>query len=157
MEKAMFGAGCFWGVQATFDKVKGVKKTLVGFSGGKMKSPSYEDVCTDKTGHVEVIYIEFNPKQIGYDELLDIFWTAHDPTQVGGQGPDMGTQYRSVIFYYSAAQKKAALVAIKTMEEKRVFEGREIVTAIEPAKKFYKAEEYHQKYSEKHGGASCHI
>src|SRR3989338_10617332 len=111
MEKAMFGAGCFWGVQAAFDNIKGVVKTEVGYMGGRMKNPSYEQVCSGKTGHAEVVMVEFDPKKIPYEDVLDIFWACHDPTQLDAQGPDVGSQYRSVIFYHTPAQKRAALAA----------------------------------------------
>ena len=151
-EKATFGAGCFWGVEVEFKKVKGVVDTIVGYMGGKTKNPTYEQVCTDKTGHVEVVQVTFDPKKISYEKLLNVFWKCHDPTQVNRQGPDIGTQYRSVIFYHSEKQKKAAEKSKVALEKKL---QQDIATAIEPAKTFYKAEEYHQRYLEKHKFAVC--
>ena len=152
----MFGAGCFWGVEAAFRKVKGVKKTQVGYSGGKTSSPSYEQVCRDKTGHAEVVQIEFDPKQVSYEQLLEIFWNCHDPTTVNRQGPDVGTQYRSVIFFYNQNQKKSAILSKENVEKSKKYKAK-IVTQIIPFKKFYKAEEYHQQYLEKRGRAVCHF
>lgn len=149
MEKAMFGAGCFWGVQAKFDSIRGVVKTTVGYSGGKTKNPSYEDVCDGDTGHAEVILIELDSSIVSYKELLDLFWKLHDPTQVNRQGPDIGDQYRSVIFYFSERQKKIAEISKSDLQKNLT---KKIATLIEPAKEFYEAEEYHQKYNEKHGG-----
>jgi len=156
MEKATFGAGCFWGVEETFRKIKGVEKTTVGYMGGTLKNPTYEDVCTDKTGHAEVIQIEYDPKKISYEELLEIFWNMHDPTQLNRQGPDHGTQYRSVIFYHSLQQKKLAGESKNKLKKSKKYKA-PIVTEITDAKEFYKAEEYHQKYLEKHGSSSCKI
>jgi peptide-methionine (S)-S-oxide reductase len=150
MKKATFGAGCFWGVQAAFDSLK--VKTTVGYMGGNLKNPSYEDVCTDKTGHAEVVQVEYDPTQVKYENLLDVFWKTHDPTQFNRQGPDVGTQYRSVIFYHDDEQKKLALKSKKEQQKKY---DTKIMTAIEPAKEFYKAEEYHQKYYLKHKGLVC--
>jgi peptide-methionine (S)-S-oxide reductase len=152
-EFATFGAGCFWGVQVTFDEIKGVLKTEVGYMGGKMKNPTYNDVCTDETGHAEVVHIEFDKDVLPYDKLLDVFWVNHDPTQKNRQGPDEGTQYRSVIFYYNEAQKKAA-VASKAKWQKQL--GKPIATQIVPAETFYKAEDHHQKYLQKQGKNVCH-
>lgn len=154
MEKATFGGGCFWGVEAAFRKVKGVVHTRVGYAGGKTKNPSYEEVCTDRTGHVEVVEVEFDPHKVSYKELLQVFWHCHDPTQVNRQGPDVGTQYRSVIFYHSEKQKKEALQSKK--EEQKKYKGR-IVTEIFVAPHFYQAEKYHQQYLEKRGLATCHF
>ncbi len=152
MKKATFGAGCFWGVEATFQKIKGVKKTTVGYIGGKLKNPTYEQACTDKTGHVEVIQIVYDPEQISYEKLLEIFWEIQDPTQLNRQGPDIGTQYRSVIFYHNEKQKKLAEES-KNKQQKNY--DKKIVTEITSAKEFYPAEEYHQKYLEKHGLSTC--
>ena len=155
MEKATFGAGCFWGVEESFRRVKGVASTMVGYSGGTLVNPTYEDVCTDKTGHAEVVQIEFDPSKITYDDLLSIFFQIHDPTTLNRQGPDVGTQYRSVIFYHSRDQEKSA----KAYKEQLNLSGRyqePIVTEILPAGPFYKAEDYHQRYYEKNGG-SCRI
>ena len=154
MEKATFGAGCFWGVEATFQKHKGVKKTTVGYMGGKIKNPTYEQVCTDKTGHAEVMQIIYDPEQISYEKLLEIFWEIHDPTQLNRQGPDIGTQYRSVIFYHNKEQKKLAEES-KNKHQKKY--NKKIVTEIILTAEFYPAEEYHQKYLEKQRLGSCII
>src|ERR1700716_3060787 len=145
MEKALFGAGCFWGVEETFRKLKGVTSTAVGYAGGKKENPSYEDVCSDETGHAEVVQVEFDPSQIGYDQLVDIFWSNHNPTTLNRQGPDVGTQYRSVIFYHSPEQKQKAEASKAELEKSGRFGNRPIVTKIEPAPKFWRAEEYHQR------------
>jgi peptide-methionine (S)-S-oxide reductase len=155
-EIATFGAGCFWGVEAAFRQIKGVTATAVGYSGGAMKNPTYRDVCTDRTGHAEVVRVEYNPDAVSYDDLLEVFWTNHDPTQVNRQGPDTGTQYRSVIFYHNDAQAQAARASKAKLEQSGRF-SRPIATQIEPAAEFYRAEEYHQQYLEKRGLASCHI
>ena len=156
MEKATFGAGCFWGVEAEFRKIKGVKSTAVGYEGGSTQSPTYKDVCTDKTGHVEVVEVEYDPKEVSYDELLNVFWENHDPTQVNRQGADVGTQYRSVIFYHNDEERKLAEQSKATRGASGRYR-RPIATAIEPASAFWRAEEYHQQYLEKRGLASCHI
>jgi peptide-methionine (S)-S-oxide reductase len=153
-EKATFGAGCFWGVEETFRKLKGVTSTAAGYAGGTKESPTYEDVCTDETGHAEVVEIEYDPSQISYDRLLDVFWSNHNPTTLNRQGPDVGTQYRSVIFYHSPAQKAAAE---KSKIERSGRFNRPIVTQIESAQKFWRAEEYHQRYLEKRGRSHCAI
>jgi peptide-methionine (S)-S-oxide reductase len=153
-EKATFGAGCFWGVEETFRKLKGVTSTAVGYAGGTKENPTYEDVCSDETGHAEAVQVEFDPSQVSYDDLLDVFWSNHNPTMLNRQGPDMGTQYRSVIFYHSPQQKAAAEKSKIDMSGRF---NRPIVTQIEPAPKFWRAEEYHQRYLEKRGMASCHI
>lgn len=155
-EKATFGAGCFWGVEATFRRVPGVISTRVGYLGGNTKDPTYRDVCTDSTGHAEVVEILFDPAQLSYNQLLDLFWELHDPTQLNRQGPDYGTQYRSAIFFHSPEQEAAARASKKALEEKKVF-SKPIVTEITPASEFYEAEDYHQQYLEKRGLASCHI
>jgi len=155
-EKAMFGAGCFWGVEETFRNLKGVLSTAVGYAGGTKENPTYEDVCTDKTGHAEVVEVEFDRSQITYDELLDIFWSNHNPTTLNRQGPDVGTQYRSVIFYHSPEQKSTAEASRKKVDTSRRF-GRPVVTQIEPAPKFWRAEEYHQRYLQKRGKSHCAI
>jgi peptide-methionine (S)-S-oxide reductase len=154
MEKATFGAGCFWHVEEAFREIKGVSKTEVGYMGGAMKNPTYEDVCTDETGHAEVVQVEFDPKIVSYDKLLEAFWTIHDPTQKNRQGPDEGTQYRSAIFYHSEAQKKAAEKSLKEAQKK--FKEK-IATEITKAGTFYPAEEYHQKYLMKRGLKTCGI
>lgn len=154
---ATFGAGCFWGVEAALRQVKGVVNTTVGFMGGTLKNPAYKDVCTDKTGHAEVVQVEYDPSQISYGKLLNIFWTIHDPTTPNKQGPDKGSQYRSVIFYHNLEQEKAARQSKERLEKSGEFK-RPIVTEIVPAKEFYKAEEYHQRYYEKQGiKSTCHI
>jgi peptide-methionine (S)-S-oxide reductase len=153
-EKATFGAGCFWGVEETFRNLKGVLSTAVGYAGGTMENPTYEDVCTDKTGHAEVVEIEFDPSQITYDQLLDVFWSSHDPTTLNRQGPDIGTQYRSVIFYHSPQQEAAARASKEKLEKSGRFK-RPVVTQIEPAPKFWRAEEYHQRYLAKRGQSHC--
>ena len=148
METATFGAGCFWGVQSSFDKIKGVKKTTVGFMGGNIKNPTYEEVCTGKTGYVEVVNIEFGENVIKYDELLNVFWNIHNPTQFNRQGFDIGSQYKSIIFFYSNEQKNIAEQSKKRLEELNIY-NKNILTEIKPASVFYPAEEYHQKYFEK--------
>jgi len=156
MEKAMFGAGCFWGVEATFREVEGVVGTAVGYSGGTLENPTYEDVCGDKTGHAEVVLVTFDPSVISYDQLLDVFWKCHDPTQVMRQGPDVGSQYRSAIFTFTPEQKAAAEASKNRLDESgRV--SKPVATEITPASTFWRAEEYHQRYVEKHGGAACHL
>ena len=150
MELATFGAGCFWGVEAKFQKVKGVINTTVGYMGGRLKNPTYEQVCTDKTGHAEVVQITFDKEEISYEKLLEIFWSLHDPTQLNRQGPDIGKQYRSVIFYYNETQKKIAEIQKKQIQKKY---NRKIVTEITHVSKFYPAEEYHQNYLKKQGRA----
>lgn len=153
---ATFGAGCFWGVEETFRQVPGVINTSVGYSGGNKENPTYEDVCSDQTGHVEVVQIEYNPDQVAYEQLLNIFWENHNPTEVNRQGPDIGTQYRSVIFYHNDEQKNIAEKSKAALDASGKW-SRPIATSIEPAKNFYKAEEYHQRYLEKRGLGSCHI
>jgi len=155
-DTATFAAGCFWGVQAEFGKVKGVVQTTVGYTGGHTEHPTYRDVCSDTTGHAEAVQIVFDPAVVTYEQLLDKFWSMHDPTTPNRQGPDVGSQYRSVIFYHSSEQQAAA-VASKEKLEKAHRLPRPIVTEIVPASKFWPAEEYHQKYFQKHGGGSCHI
>ena len=155
--KATFAAGCFWGVEYDFSQVPGVKSTVVGYIGGdekKYPKPSYEEVCTNKAGYAEAVQIEFDPKKVTYEKLLGIFWKIHDPTTVNRQGPDIGAQYRSAVFYHTEVQKKAALESLKKQEQ---IIGRKIATQIVPATTFFRAEDYHQKYAEKHGGAVCHI
>ena len=156
MEKATFGAGCFWGVQTTFDQVPGVIETSVGYEGGSLERPTYQQVCTDRTGHAEVLEITFNPEQVDYQKLLEIFFEAHNPTQLNRQGPDHGTQYRSVIFYHSPEQQRAATAIIARLTAARRF-PQPIVTQVVPAATFWPAEEYHQKYLEKRGMSNCHI
>ena len=155
-EKATFGAGCFWGVEAQFRQTPGVKSTAVGYEGGSMLNPTYKDVCSDQTGHAEVVEVDFDPSEVSYDALLDVFWNNHDPTTLNRQGPDVGTQYRSAIFYHTPDQKAAAEASKERLEKSGRFR-RPIVTEIVPAQTFYRAEEYHQQYLEKRGLASCHI
>jgi peptide-methionine (S)-S-oxide reductase len=155
-EKATFGAGCFWGVEETFRTLPGVKSTAVGYAGGTKDHPTYEDVCSDETGHAEVVEVEFDPQAIGYGKLLDVFWANHNPTTPNRQGPDVGTQYRSVIFYHSPEQKAEA-EASKAALEKSGKHSRPIVTQIEPAPRFWPAEDYHQKYLQKRGQTHCAI
>lgn len=153
-EKAMFGAGCFWGVESAFRRIKGVVETAVGYSGGSLDNPTYEDVRTGRTGHAEVVYVEFNPDLISYDRLLDLFWKIHDPTTKDRQGPDRGSQYRSAIYYFNAEQECSARESLARQDASGRFR-QPIVTEIVPAGAFYRAEEYHQRYNEKHGRPSC--
>jgi peptide-methionine (S)-S-oxide reductase len=156
IKKAMLGAGCFWGVQSSFDKVKGVLKTTVGYSGGHKENPTYEEVCTDTTGHAEVVLIEYDPDSVSYRQLLMHFFNIHDPTTRDRQGYDFGRQYRSSIMYYDQDQKVEAENLVKELSEKKIFRS-PIVTEIVPAGPFYRAEEYHQKYHQKHGLVGCHF
>ncbi|HLJ78000.1 MAG TPA: peptide-methionine (S)-S-oxide reductase MsrA [Acidobacteriaceae bacterium] len=156
-EKATFGAGCFWGVEAAFAAIPGVVATAVGYEGGKLDNPSYRDVCTDQTGHAEVVELDFDPAKVKYEQLLDAFFELHDPTTMNRQGPDWGTQYRSAIFYHSPEQEQHAKAKIEQLNNEGRFKPKRIVTKIEPAQTFWRAEEYHQKYLEKRGQASCHI
>ena len=152
MEKATFGAGCFWGVEETFRKIKGVKGTAVGYTGGALKDPTYKDVCTNESGHAEVVQVIFDPAEVSYDELLDVFWSNHNPTTLNRQGPDWGTQYRSAIFFHSPEQEAKARASKENLEKSGRY-NRPIV----PEAVFYRAEEYHQRYLEKRGVSSCHI
>jgi peptide-methionine (S)-S-oxide reductase len=156
MEKATFAAGCFWGVEETFRQLSGVVDTAVGFMGGATANPSYREVCAGRTGHAEVVHLEYDPSRISYDALLDAFWSCHDPTTLNRQGPDVGDQYRSAIFYHTPAQEAAAHTSKDRVEEAGRFR-RPIVTAIEPASTFWRAEEYHQRYLEKRGAAACRV
>ena len=154
MDKATFGAGCFWGVEAAFRQVKGVLATAVGYSGGHLSNPTYKDVCSGRTGHAEVVQVDYDPTQVSFDELLNVFWDNHDPTTMNRQGPDVGAQYRSAIFFHSPEQEAAA----KASKEKAQSRFRnKIVTEITPASEFYRAEDYHQQYLEKRGLAHCSI
>ncbi len=155
-EKATFGAGCFWGVEATFREINGVVDAAAGYEGGHTANPTYKDVCTDLTGHAEVVEVEYDPTKVGYDRLLDIFWNSHDPTQVNRQGPDSGTQYRTVIFYHTPEQEQAARASKAKLEVSKKFR-RPIATEIVPAQTFYRAEEYHQQYLAKRGLRHCHV
>ena len=156
MEKATFAAGCFWGVEETFRQIPGVLETMVGYLGGHTANPTYKDVCTDETGHAEVVQVTFDPSKVSYEKLLDVFWSTHDPTTLNRQGPDIGTQYRSAIFFHSPEQERRARASKEKMEASGNFR-REIVTEITPASTFYPAEEYHQKYLAKRGLSHCHI
>jgi peptide-methionine (S)-S-oxide reductase len=156
MEKATFGGGCFWGVEVAFRQIPGVTATQVGYMGGGLKNPTYKDVCTDRTGHAEVVEVTFDPAKVPYEDVLKVFWTCHDPTQLNRQGPDVGTQYRSVIFYHTPEQQAAAEASKQELERTGTFQ-RPVVTAILPAAEFWRAEDYHQQYLEKRGLASCHI
>lgn len=154
LSKALFAAGCFWGVQKTFDAAPGVVSTVVGYTGGTTAHPTYKDVSRGNTGHAEALLIEFDPQQISYEALLDIFFAAHDPTTKNRQGPDVGSQYRSAIFYFNADQEKTARNKIKTLTESNIF-NKPIVTEVTKADSFYPAEEYHQKYYQKKGFSGC--
>ena len=151
-EKATFGAGCFWGVEVTFRNVPGVKDAAVGYMGGSVENPTYEQVCTGRTGHAEVVQVEFDPAEVSYETLLDTFWSAHDPTQLNRQGPDVGRQYRSVVFFHSPEQQEQALASKARVQARS---ERQVVTEVEPAAPFWRAEEYHQQYLVKRGRASC--
>jgi len=156
MPKATFAAGCFWGVEAAFRGVAGVVSTTVGYMGGTLKNPTYEDVCTDQTGHAEVVQIEYDPTKVSYDDLLGVFWKIHDPTTLNRQGPDTGAQERSAIFFHSPEQESAAKASKQRLEQAGAYK-RPIVTEITPASEFYRAEDYHQQYLEKRGLAHCTI
>jgi len=149
IEIATFGMGCFWGAEHTFRKVNGVVSTVVGYMGGSLEDPTYKDVCTGKTGHAEVVQVFYDPEKVSYEQLLEVFWENHDSTTPNRQGPDVGSQYRSVIFYHTPQQREAALKMKNQLERSGRF-GRPIVTEIVPAAKFYRAEEYHQKYLDRH-------
>ena len=155
MEKATFGAGCFWGVEARFQQLPGVIETAVGYEGGELDNPTYKDVCTDRTGHAEVVEVKFDPARVSYQRLLDLFFELHDPTQLNRQGPDWGAQYRSVIFFHSPQQEEAAQAAIARLTEQKTFR-KPIVTQVVPAQTFWRGEEYHQRYLEKRGAVVCH-
>lgn len=156
VQKATFGAGCFWGVEAAFRPLHGIVSTSAGYTGGRLKNPTYENICSGTTGHAEAVQIKFDPSEISYERLLDIFWQAHDPTQLNRQGPDVGTQYRSVIFFHSPLQEAAAKASKEALQASKKYK-RPIVTQIVPAATFYRAEAYHQRYLEKHGLSHCSI
>jgi len=156
MAKATFGAGCFWGVEAAFRRIDGVTDATVGYAGGHTENPTYREVCSHTTGHAEVVEVEYDPARVSYHTLLDTFWSMHDPTQLNRQGPDIGDQYRSVIFFHSPEQERAAVESKLQLEESGAF-TRPIVTAIETAPTFWRAEEYHQRYLEKNSGAACSL
>jgi peptide-methionine (S)-S-oxide reductase len=152
LERATFAAGCFWGVEASFREIEGVVATKVGYTGGTTDDPTYQQVCSDRTGHAEAVDVWFDPAIVSYDQLLSVFWTIHDPTTRNRQGWDLGSQYRSAVFFHDADQES---VAIASRDARQVSLSRPIVTQIVPAPRFYDAEEYHQRYFEKHGGAAC--
>jgi len=156
MAKATFAAGCFWGVEEAFRQIKGVNSTTVGYTGGTTKNPTYQDVCSGRTGHAEAVEVDFDPTVVSYEQLLSVFWQSHDPTTMNRQGPDVGTQYRSAIFFHDAAQEASARGSKAVLEKMNVFK-RPIVTEIVAAADFYRAEDYHQQYLEKRGAKSCHI
>jgi peptide-methionine (S)-S-oxide reductase len=154
--KATFAAGCFWGVEEAFRKTPGVLETAVGYEGGRVDHPTYKQVCSDQTGHAEVVQVQFDPARISYPQLLELFWKLHDPTTLNRQGPDRGSQYRSAVFYHDDDQRREATAMKQRLDEANAF-GRPIVTEITPAATFWRAEEYHQQYVQKNGGGSCHI
>ncbi len=156
MEKATFAAGCFWGVEVTFRNVEGVTDVRVGYTGGHADQPTYRQVCTGRTGHAEAVEVTYDPERVSYDQLLDVFWADHNPTTRNRQGPDIGTQYRSAIFFHTPEQEKAAIASKERLEGERRYR-KPIVTEIVPASTFWPAEEYHQQYLVKHGRASCRI
>jgi len=156
MAKATFAAGCFWGVEATFRQLPGVTSTRVGYTGGQTPNPTYKDVCTDGTGHAEAVEVEYDPAKASYEQLLNLFWENHDPTQLNRQGPDWGTQYRSAIFFHTPEQEAAAKNSKEALQESGRY-NKPIVTQIVPAATFHEAEGYHQQYLEKRGLATCHI
>ena len=155
LERATFAAGCFWGVEAAFRQIKGVVETAVGYTGGTVPEPDYQNVCSGRTGHAEAVGIIFDPAVVRYEQLLDIFWSIHDPTQVNRQGPDVGTNYRSAIFYHSPEQQKLAEASKARLAALKKYRGKTIATEIVPASQFWKAEEYHQQYFEKSGRGYC--
>jgi len=156
MDKATFGAGCFWGVEAAFRQIPGVVSTQVGYMGGHLQNPTYRDVCSHTTGHAEVVEVTFDPAKVTYPDLLKTFWDCHDPTQLNRQGPDVGTNYRTAIFFHSPEQEAAARASKQALERSKVY-PKPIVTEISPAQEFWRAEDYHQQYLEKRGLAACHI
>jgi peptide-methionine (S)-S-oxide reductase len=153
-QTATFAAGCFWGVEAAFREVPGVLDAVSGYSGGHLENPTYRQVCGHSTGHAEAVEVTYDPQRVSYEQLLDVFWQIHDPTQLNRQGPDVGDQYRSAIFFHGADQERAAM-ASRDREQARF--ARPIVTQIVPASRFWPAEDYHQRYFEKNGGAACHV
>ena len=155
LQVATFAAGCFWGVEEAFTKMKGVESTMVGYTGGWLQNPKYKDVCNHNTGHAEAVQILYDPNGVSYEELLDVFWSIHDPTTKNRQGPDIGSQYRSMIAFHTPEQEALARKSIEELRKSGRF-GNEIVTEIVPASVFYKAEEYHQKYYQRRGGGTCY-
>lgn len=156
MELATFGAGCFWGIEALFRQVEGVTDAAVGYTGGTSEKPTYKEVCSDRTGHAEVVQVTFDPARVSYEKLLEVFWQIHDPTQLNRQGPDHGRQYRSAIFFHSPEQEAAARASKAKLQASNLF-SRPIVTEITAASTFWRAEEYHQRYLEKNNLPICHI
>lgn len=156
MRIATFGAGCFWGVEAAFREVKGVASTRVGYAGGQFDNPTYNDVCSGRTGHAESVEVTYDPEQVSYDQLLAVFWEVHDPTTLNRQGPDVGSQYRSVIFFHNSDEETAARTSMETLQQSGKY-PRKIVTEIAPASQFWEAEDYHQQYFEKRGIAHCRV
>jgi peptide-methionine (S)-S-oxide reductase len=156
LQKATFGAGCFWGVEAAYRQIKGVISTAVGYSGGAYDNPSYKDVCTGRTGHAEVVEVTYDPARVSYDDLLKVFWDNHNPTTLNRQGWDVGTQYRSAIFFHTPEQEAAARASKEALDSSGKYR-KPIVTEVAPASSFYMAEDYHQQYLEKRGLSSCHI
>jgi peptide-methionine (S)-S-oxide reductase len=156
MATATFGAGCFWGVEEVFRQVPGVTATAVGYLGGTLDNPTYEQVCSDRTGHAEVVQVEYDPALLSYEQLVEVFWRIHDPTQLNRQGPDHGSQYRSAIFFHTPEQQAAAEESKRAADASGRFR-RPLVTEITPASKFYPAEDYHQRYFQKRGGGHCHV
>ena len=156
MARATFGAGCFWGVEASFRQIEGVTDTRVGYAGGTTVGPTYEDVCSGRTGHAEVVEVTFDPERLSYEKLVDAFWKMHDPTTRDRQGPDVGSQYRSAIFYHDDEQMRSAEASKASQNDSRLYRG-PIVTLVEPAGPFYEAEDYHQRYLEKRGMVSCKV
>lgn len=156
METAVFGAGCFWGVESFFREVPGVVDAVSGYAGGTVANPTYKQVCSGATGHAEAVQVTYDPAKVSYDRLLDVYFANHDPTTMNRQGPDIGSQYRSVIFTQTAEQESRAKQKIEQLTQVKRFK-RPIVTAVEPFRNFYRAEDYHQRYFEKHGLPSCHV
>lgn len=156
MTTATFAAGCFWGVEETFRQTPGVLETTVGYTGGRLDHPTYEQVCSDRTGHAEAVEIRFDPSRISYSQLLEMFWKLHDPTTLNRQGPDVGSQYRSAVFYHDDQQREQAEAMKRRLDESGAF-PRPIVTEVAPASTFWPAEDYHQQYVHKRGGGSCHV
>ena len=156
MEKATFGAGCFWGVEARFGRIPGVLETAVGYEGGKLPNPTYKDVCSDRTGHAEVVELTFDPAKVSYETILEEFFALHDPTQLNRQGPDWGNQYRSAVFFHSPEQEASARKLIARLDAEKRFR-KPVVTEVVPAQTFWRAEDYHQKYLEKRGAVACQI
>jgi peptide-methionine (S)-S-oxide reductase len=156
IKKATFAAGCFWGVEAAFKEIEGVLETKVGYTGGHKENPTYNEVCSDKTGHAEAVQIKYNSNMVTFNDLLEKFWNIHNPTMLNRQGPDFGSQYRSVIFYHDEEQKKIAERSKKKLQQSGKYE-KDVVTIIEPAQKFWEAEEYHQNYFDKNSNAACNI